>query len=162
MSRRSIFCWGKKRWLTTGYCLHLTDSFVYAFIDRKPRYTPDECEIATLIPLLSRNCGQGIPKINYISVDITIIITHTLSKWSEQTLIWHCAYKYRSTVNSVEIYEARVTKKSISKQTAFCWSTRQICVTNLKMSEICVGKSLALTQSSRSRGFLLEWLAAHW
>lgn len=156
------FVGGKKRWLTTGYCLRLTDSFVYAFIDRKPCYTPDECESVTLIPLLSWNCGQWIPKMKCISADITIIITHTLSKRSQQTLIWHFANKYRSTVNSVEIYEALVTKKSISMQTAFCWSTRQICVTNLNMSEICVGKSLALTQNSRSRGFLLEWLAAEW
>ncbi len=43
-----------------------------------------------------------------------------------------------STVNSVKIYEAQITWKSLSNQTAFCSSLSQICVK--KKSKIGVGK----------------------
>lgn len=43
-------------------------------------------------------------------------------------------------LNSVAMYEVQLTHKSLSRQAAFCWSVRQIHMTNLKIDEILSGE----------------------
>lgn len=44
-----------------------------------------------------------------------------------------------SAVNSVVVYEASITQRSLLNQAAFCWLTRQICVTDANtLQHLCV------------------------
>jgi len=59
---------------------------------------------------------------------------------------------------SIEMYEAQLTQKSLSNQTAFCWSAWRICVTNLKLLRNLRGEIFALTWNPWVPRFLLKWL----
>ncbi len=53
-----------------------------------------------------------------------------------------------SIVNCVVIFEPQLTlSTSFSNQTAFCWSTCQIRMSNWTQCKICMGKTLALAKN---------------
>lgn len=140
--RRSVFCWRGKSadWQQATAYVSLTRLFMRLLIVNLVRL-----KMSVIVQHLFHYYHETVVK-EFPKLDILVTTSLLLILWvndlNKLAVIWKNWY----TVNSVEIYEALVRNKSVSNQTACCWSTRQMCTTSLNMSEICVGKSFDYTK----------------